>query len=131
MKSIKFINQNNIFLIDAVGATISAILLYLLFIRLHPYFGLPITVAKFLLVFPIVLAINSYIYHFLPFKKTRKMLKITAYLNLLYCLLTFTIVVVYYNNLTNLGVMYYITEKTIVISFAIFELKLSKIYSVQ
>ncbi|HMP29002.1 MAG TPA: hypothetical protein PKD85_05355 [Saprospiraceae bacterium] len=131
MKGIKFDIQNNIFLLDAIGATVSAVLIYLLFILFQSNFGLPIAVAKFLVVFPIVIAILSYICHFVSIKNLEKSLKITAYFNLLYCFLTITIVVMYYNELTILGILYFIAEKTIVIPLALFELKLSKIYSVQ
>jgi hypothetical protein len=117
------INPKKLFLIDSIGALLSAILLGLVLARFENIFGMP---PKTLYALSFIACIFS-IYSFLCFsgkiENWRPYLKIIAIANLLYCLLTIGLIIYFYQKLTVLGLIYFVLEIIIITILAMIELK--------
>ncbi len=117
------LNPRRIFLIDNLGALLSAILYSAVLARLESTFGMPQNVLYGLSFLACAYAIYSCTYYFANSKKWRPYLKIIAIANLLHCCLTVGLVFSYYQKLTILGMCYFAGELIIVMGLAVVELK--------
>jgi hypothetical protein len=119
------VQPKRIFLIDALGALLSAAMLGLVLTRFESNFGMPVKTLHLLALIPIF----YFIYSFFCFVKTprhwRKYLRGIAIANLIYCLLTIGTVFSHFGQLTLLGIAYFVGEMAIIIALAMFELRLS------
>lgn len=117
--------QSKIFLIDAIGAAISVLFLYLIY-KFEHLFGMPQNVVTVFIGIALVFCINSStIYLFKP-KKWRQFLTIIAVLNISYCLFTTYHVFQNLDTITTLGYVYFIGEIIIILTLATFEFLLAK-----
>ena len=115
-----------VFLIDGIGAIISAFMLGFVFVKIQHYIGIPKNILYFLAIIPCFLALYSFgCYYFFP-KKWNLYLKIIAVLNLLYCFLTTSLLIILIEKTTFLGVAYFIIEIVILVTLIIFELKIAR-----
>jgi hypothetical protein len=118
-------NPNKLFLIDGLGAILSAFLLGVVLVKLERFFGIPSSTLYFLAVLPIFFAV----YDFYCYKKERnklgKFLKGIAIMNLLYCCLSIGFVLYHSITITSLGWTYVTLEILIVITLAIVELRVA------
>ena len=89
-----------IFLIDGIGALVSAILLGLVLTKLETLFGLPKNVLYVLSVFAFLFSIYSFTNAIINPVKPAPRLVIIAVANLLYCLLTVALLINFYQQLT-------------------------------
>ena len=113
------------FLIDGLGALLSAFLLGVVLVRLEYAFGMPRKVLYPLALIACVFAVYSLsCYWFLP-QNRGPYLRAIAVANLLYCCLTLGLVVYFYPQLTVLGVAYFFMEIGIVVILAVAEIKTS------
>jgi len=115
-----------VFLIDGLGAAMSALLLLLLIVPFQSFFGFPSDAALKLSVLPFLFSIYSLTCYFTKPSST-VFLKIIAVANILYCLLSLGLVLIYFAQLTIFGLLYFLVEKLIVVPLAIWEWKLSKV----
>ncbi|WP_341214489.1 hypothetical protein [uncultured Wocania sp.] len=124
IKSIKT-NPKKLFLIDGLGAIMSAFLLGIVLVKLERFFGIPSSTLYILAILPIFFAV----YDFYSFRKVKtelsKFLKGIAVMNLLYCCLSIGFAFYHSATLTNLGWSYLILEILIVITLAIVELRVA------
>lgn len=112
-----------LFLIDAIGALVSAILLGVVLVALQHLVGLPKNMLYLLSAIPILFFTNSLrCYKFDPTAAALN-LKLVAIFNLLYCCLTASLIVIYFNDLTTLGIIYFSGEIILVVALSIFELQ--------
>ena len=111
----------NLFLIDGIGALVSAIFLGIVLVSLHSLIGMPRNILYLLAVIPCFFAVYSFTCHFAAIKNWQPYLKIIAVANLLYCCLTLGLVLGLREQLTYLGIGYFIIEIIIVVALAIFE----------
>ena len=95
--------MKKLFLIDGLGALLSAFLLGVILVRWEPVFGMPAKVLYPLAAIAGVFAIYSLSCHFFLTQNRGRFLKGIAVANLLYCCLTLTLVVYFYSQLTVLG----------------------------
>ncbi len=116
------LQPKTIFLIDGMGALVSAILLGLVLTKLETFFGLPKNVLHLLSGIALLLAVYSLSNAFMQNAKPSKRLKLIAVANLLYCLLTAVLLLIYYPKLTMFDVLYFIGELLIILSLAFIEL---------
>ena len=117
------LNQKKLFLIDSLGALLSAFLLGVVLVRFESSFGMPRNVLYFLSITACTMSIYSFM-NYLLIKKNRKYyLKIIAYINLLYCCLTLGLALYFNKELTTLGLIYFLSELTVIITLVIVELK--------
>jgi hypothetical protein len=115
--------SKKLFLVDSLGALLSAILLGLVLAQFEKTFGMPQNVLYILAVLPCIFAVFSFVCFFSKTTNWRPLMKIIATANLLYCCLTAGLMVYFYQNLTVLGMTYFILEIIIVMSLAYLEWK--------
>lgn len=111
-----------LFLIDGLGALISAIMLGLILVRFENTFGMPFKVLYSLS----FMACMFFIYSFLCFlgdiDNWRPYMKLIAFTNLIYCCLTIGLVLLLYQKVTVYGLIYFAAEIIIVLMLASIEL---------
>lgn len=115
-----------LFLVDSLGALLSAILLGLVLARFEPTFGMPQNVLYVLAVIPCIFSIYSFFCFFKNIRKWQLYMKIIAIANMLYCCLTLSLMMYFYQKLTVLGLLYFGLEIIVVVVLAFIELKFSK-----
>lgn len=104
-----------IFLIDGVGALVSAIFLGVILIQLKAIIGMPEDILIPLALIALVFAGYSLGNAFRMQKEWKRYLRIIAIANLLYCLLTLGLVTYHFSFLGTLGLIYFILEILIII----------------
>lgn len=117
------LNPRKLFLIDCLGALLSAILYGAVLAQLEDVFGMPPKVVYPLSILAGIYAIFSGSCYLLNLKNWKPFLRIIALANLLHCCLTIGLVVAYCQEITSLGLLYFAGELVIVVSLAIVELK--------
>jgi hypothetical protein len=117
------ISSKNLFLLDSLGALLSAILLGVVLVSFENEFGMPQKVLNMLSYTAIILSIYSFICFLKNSVNWRPYLKIIAIVNLLYCCLTMGLLIYFYQKLTVLGVFYFVIETLVITILAIIELK--------
>lgn len=111
-----------LFLIDALGAVLTASLLSGVLANFERTFGMPQKVLYGLSLIAVFFAIYSFSCYFRDLKNWQPYLKAIAIANLSYCCLTAGLMVYFYQKLTLLGVLYFIGEIIIIVCLSIFEL---------
>jgi len=119
-------DAKKIFLIDSIGAVISACMLGLVLVHFQQYIGMPTKVLYSLTVLAAVLASYSFFGYLGKLWANTIALKVISLANMAYCCLTICFMVYFYESLTLLGITYFALEKLIVIPLAILEWKTSK-----
>ncbi len=109
------LNKKNIFILDAVGALISAACLGIVLPMMQNWVGLPVTTLYFLSMFPMLFAVYSLSCFYYVDHANPKWLNIISTLNTLYCILTFSILCFHWNDVQNFGALYFISEIIIVL----------------
>jgi hypothetical protein len=112
-----------VFLADGLGALLSTILLFVV-ASFVSVFGMPKNVLYTLMVVPIVFAAYSLSIYLINPKKWKSFLAPVAIANILYCCLTLMLVFYYFDRLSVLGVACFFIEILVIISLAVFELRL-------
>lgn len=123
MQLLHKLQPKTIFLIDGMGALVSAILLGLVLTKLETFFGLPKNVLYVLAGIALLLAVYSISNAFTQPANPSKRLKLIAVANLLYCLLTFVLLFIFFPQLTVYDLLYFMGELLIILSLASLELK--------
>jgi peptidoglycan/LPS O-acetylase OafA/YrhL len=125
MNKLKF-SPPKLFLIDALGAVLTILLLSGVVAQWQNTFGMPPQILYGLSLIACFYAIFSFSCYF-NFKKIaqnwKKYLKIIAIANLLYCVLTFILMIYYFKQLTFWGLLYFSNEIIVIIVVAMIELK--------
>ncbi|WP_460943173.1 hypothetical protein [Spirosoma daeguense] len=116
--------SKRIFLIDGIGAFITAFFLVAVLARLESNFGLSPKLLYVLASIASLFALYSLSCYVLPIRNWRKYVAIISVANLLYCLLTASLVIYHYNNLTILGLLYFTLEILIILGLVHLERKL-------
>lgn len=107
-------NPKRLFLIDSLGAFLTAFLLGVILTRYEAYFGMPGKVLYPLSILACVFGLYSMGCYFWVRSHWRPFLKAIALANLTYCLLTTGLVVSFYQSLTILGILYFSGEMIVV-----------------
>lgn len=114
-----------LFLIDALGAALSAFLLGVVLVHYESIFGIPAQVLYLLAAFPVVFAIYDLICYFGVKKNLPGFLIAIALTNLGYCILSITLASLHYESITLFGYLYIAGEIAIVVVLAILEIKMA------
>ncbi|MEO1054944.1 MAG: hypothetical protein AAFX87_30195 [Bacteroidota bacterium] len=123
-------NPRQIFLIDAIGALVSAFLLGVILVQFEHLFGIPIKTLYLLALIPCIFALLD-IYFF--FKKPilfKTPLYVIGYLNLGYCCLSIGLAIHHNEVVSYLGWAYIVGEVILVAALALFEIKVGKLSTV-
>ena len=108
------VNPKRLFLIDFLGAMLTILLLNALLRNFNEYFGMPKEALDFLSIYAVCLFLYSLLC-FLFLKKTwTGFIRGISLANLAYCFLTIGFLIVYYSQITILGLIYFITEILII-----------------
>ena len=115
------LNSKALFLIDGLGALLSAFLLGVVLVKLENIFGIPTKVLYILASLPCVFALYD-LYAYLIVKKNQKYFLITiAVMNLSYCFISIGLAYQHYQQITVFGWIYILLEIIILIVLIIIE----------
>lgn len=117
------LGHKRLFLIDGCGALLSAVMLSLVLTSLHEYIGMPKSILLWLGGVALLFAIYSFgCYKFLN-SGHAYFLRGIAMVNFLYLLTTLSLVVIFWSELTHLGMAYFIVESGVILGLVVLELK--------
>lgn len=119
-------NAKVVFLIDAIGALLSALFIFIILNYFENQIGLPAKTLIFLIIIAIVLSIFSFCCYLFQNNNLKQNLKVISRANILYCILTIFTLFAYRQVITKLGLLYFIFE--IFIIFIIVKVELKTIY---
>lgn len=116
------IDRNRIFLIDGVGAIVTATLLASVLAQLEGMFGIPRRAVYFLAAIAVCFAIYSLALYFSGPESWPPFLRAIPIANLGYCVLTLILLYVFRSEITALGIAYFAAEILVVTALACYEL---------
>ena len=99
-----------LFLVDGLGAALTTFSLYFVLRPYYDYFGMPTNILKYLSIIGLIFCSYSMSCFFLLKDNLSPFLRIIGIGNLLYCILTMSLLYAYYPSLTRLGMTYFIVE---------------------
>lgn len=117
------LTPRRLFLLDGLGACVTAMLLAGILIPFQEFFGMPLSALKILLLVALVFAFYSLSCFFFLKKNWQIFLRIIAIANSLYCCLTAFFVIFYFERLTVLGLCYFLVEMVLILSLDFLEMK--------
>ena len=103
-----------LFLIDAIGAVLTSLLLFLVLAQLEKYFGMPKYALYSLAGIAFILFIYSISCHLYAKSKWRKLLKLLVILNCSYLIISIGFLIVHFNDLNSLDLIYFIGEFVVI-----------------
>lgn len=110
----RYLNSKTIFLLDGVGALISLLALGLLLPAFQSYIGMPIMILYGLATLALTFAVYSLSCYQFADHSNPIWLKLIICANLSYCLISLACIFVFFEDLTWLGLTYFVAEKFIV-----------------
>lgn len=110
---------NALFLVDSIGAFISAFCLLIISRYYSDYFGINHSTLQLLTILPIVFCIYSACCYFLIKRSYKPFILIIAIANFLYCLITLVFISYFFTAISILGLSYFILE-IIVIAYILY-----------
>jgi hypothetical protein len=117
-----------LFLIDALGASLSAIMLGLVLTTFQPIFGMPMNILQVLAGIAAVFAVYSYRCYFRLPENASRFLRWIALANFFYGGLTLSLMIRHAEMLTFWGWAYFIGELIIVLTLATLEYRTARSY---
>lgn len=114
-----------LFLVDGIGAAVSAVLLGLVLVRFESFFGIPINVLYLLAAIPCFFAFYDLL-GYLGLFKNQMFIRLIALANIAYCILSLGLAFNHIDKLLIPGWLYLIGEILIVTLLASIELKTAK-----
>lgn len=122
----KLINQLSrhpkwLFLIDGLGALVSAIMLGVILVSLSDHIGIPPNTLYLLATFPVCFALYDFICYRVTLPNPRPYLRTIAALNVLYIILSLGLAYHHRDTVTPLGWTYILAETAIVLVLAYVE----------
>lgn len=117
-------NPKQIFLIDSIGALLTASILFSMAIGYPGFLGMPAHILFLLAAIAVTFAVYSFCcFQFLPVY-WRPFLKAIMLANAMYCLLTAMLVYTFRHNITLWGLLYFTGEILVILVLVFFEYKL-------
>lgn len=117
------LKPRSVFLVDGVGAFLTAFLLITVLKTFNEYFGMPRETLTILSILALILAIYSFFCFAFSDNNSQKLLRPIIAANLTYCILTLGLVIYFFNKLTILGLTYFGAEILIICGLVHIELK--------
>lgn len=111
-----------LFLIDSLGAMLTAFFLFVILRNFNEYFGMPTIILTYLSAIAACFFIYSTVCFFFLKENWTPFIRAISIANLLYCVLTMGLMIVYYPILTIIGIIYFLLEITIVCGLVYIEL---------
>ena len=120
------LTSKKLFLLDSLGALVTTFLLGVIVVRLESTFGMPRNVSCLLSIIACTYSIYSLMSYLLIKENWKPYLKIMAFANLIYCCLTLGLILYFHQDLTSLGLLYFLSEIVVISSLVIIEFKYAK-----
>jgi hypothetical protein len=120
------LKPKNLFLIDGLGALLTAFFLFVILRTFSEYFGMPQTTLTYLSVIALFFFFYSFACFYLLKNDWKPFLRIISIANLLYCILTLGLVIYHRQSITLLGITYFFAEIILVCGLVFVELKTLK-----
>lgn len=114
-----------VFLIDGIGATVSAFFLGVVLTALQGYIGMPLPVLVFLALVAVAYGTYSIASYYMS-QDWRRGLRIISSANVAYCVVTAGLVVAFWGRLTVLGVTYFVLEILVIGGLVMVERRLAR-----
>jgi hypothetical protein len=114
-----------VFILDASGALLSALMLGLVLPAIQEWVGMPLRVLRLLSIIPVVYLIYDLLVYYRTRSNFRIFIRVIALLNLAYCILSVGLMLLHWTNLTTLGKLYFLGECLIIIVIASLEWKVA------
>lgn len=129
LKHLPFLNSypKKIFLLDGIGAIMTAICLFSMEFVLNLELGMPKIWMRTLIVIAICLSIYSFSSYFITKENWTSILKILSIANLSYCLLTFSLIIVHFKGLSLIAMVYFPLEIIAILILVALEIHVLKI----
>lgn len=119
-------SPERIFLVDGLGAALTATMLGVVLPAFVGFFGMPTTVLYPLTGVAACYAIYSFSCHFLKPQRWQLFLRGIASLNLIYCCVSLALMVIFWDSLSVWGVAYFASEKLIILQLVFQEFSLAR-----
>jgi hypothetical protein len=103
-------NPKKLFLIDGLGAFLTAFILFVILRTFNEYIGMPKYILTLLSIIALVFCVYSFSCFFFLNKNRKPFLLINSIANMLYCCLTLGLIIYYFPQLTILGLTYFLLE---------------------
>lgn len=120
-------NPKTLFLIDGLGAALTTFSLFFVLRPYHNYFGMPINILAYLSIIGLIYCAYSVSCYFLLKTFWSSSLRIIGISNLLYAISTIVLLCSYYNDLTRIGLSYFLAEILIIVLLVYVELRVADI----
>ena len=114
-----------IFIVDSFGALLTSILLFFILRIFNDFFGLSKEVFEYLAIIAFTFFVYSISCYFLIKQNWKSFLKIICTANILYCLLTFGILIYNYESVSIFGIIYFLAEIAVIIGLVTLEIKIT------
>jgi hypothetical protein len=111
-----------LFLADSLGAMLTAFCLFVVLRNFNEYVGMPVTILTWLSVIAACFCIYSITCFLFVKQRWATFIKGIAMANLVYCILTTGLLLIYYPLLTTIGIVYFLTEIAIICVLVYIEL---------
>ena len=119
------INPKKLFLIDGLGALLSAFMLGIILVKFENIFGMPRRALYILSFIACIFSVYSFSCFIRQLENWKPYLKIIAVANLIYCCVTLGLVINLYQKLTIFGLLYFVLEIIVIVILATTELKIA------
>lgn len=119
-------NPRKLFIVDGLGAVVTAFSLSVILVRFEHIFGIPPYMLYILAIFPVVYGLFD-IYSFRSNEsKWPKYLRVVAILNLSYCFISLAMAFYHAQSIRVWGWLYLINEIIVIVVLSIFELSVAQ-----
>lgn len=119
------ISSAYVFLIDGLGALLTAVSIHLLATFFLDWVGLPAEVLRILTLVVLMMAVYSFFCHLIVKGNKRKWLLVIIVANLLYVLATAVLLIIYHDRLKLPGLIYFLSEFVVVFVLVRWEAKIA------
>ncbi len=116
---------STLFLFDGLGGALTTLSLFFVLRNYDDYVGMPANILTYLSVIGLVYCAYSMSCYFLLKGRWTTYLRIIGVSNFLYCILTMTLLYLYYNELTHLGLTYFFVEILTILLLTYLELSVA------
>jgi hypothetical protein len=119
------LEPQKLFLLDSLGAFTTAFLLFVVSRNFNEYFGISERILTYLSVLAVCFCIYSTTCYFVIKANWTPFIKGISMANLLYCILTTSLVIFYFPQLTTIGIAYFLGEIAIICGLVYIEMNVA------
>ena len=120
-----------LFLLDGLGAALTSCSLFFVLRQYNNYFGMPVSILTYLSLIGLIYSVFSISCYFFLKDNWTPYLRIIGIGNFFYCILTMKFLYTYYNDLTLLGMLYFLAEILIIVLLVYIELRVANMVRIK